>query len=179
MSKLVDENSVDIKNDNASFSTLLSSKLSAESTDAEINKRKNSRFYYSVGEHKLLLEQDIKAENLPQQTINNLPHSPSWCSGMVNVRGIIIPVVNMHEILNTANKIPKNKTKLLWLQYQEMAPIIFQIDRLPSIIDYNEYKIDSTINSSYNWVTHVISKDTEKIYVVNHKQLLTQIKNSQ
>lgn len=176
MTQLVIENdNVTGKNNDSSFSTALKQKLDSKESGKKANKTINNRFFYSINDLNFLLEQDIKAENLSQSKVYNLPLSPVWCSGIANVRGMIVPVVNMHIFLGIEKADPKNKSKLLWLQLENNAPIIFQIDKLPSIIDYNGYTINPASENSADWVTNTLTKGSEEISIVDHNQLFNKL----
>lgn len=141
---------------------------SSESVDAIAN----NRFYYSVGKLNLLLEQDVKAENLSLPKIYEIPHPPSWCSGIVNVRGNIVPVVNMHILLQTGENTSTKRSKLLLFQHNNLAPIIFQIDKLPSMINFDDYSKKTLTKNSANWMTQSFQHESNIIHEVNHIDLL-------
>ncbi len=159
-----------IKTDNAKTKIEVSVAAKEASVDTD------SRFFYAVGDYKVLLEQTIKAENLSQLKIYKLPHSPEWCSGLINVRGIIVPVVNMHIILQTGGQASK-KSKLLLLQHQHIAPIALQIDELPVMINFNEYSKDVMKNMP-EWSNTIFKNQSNFIYEIDHVTLLNQLKNS-
>ncbi len=135
----------------------------------------NNRFYYSVGKLNLLLEQDIKAENLSQPKIYEIPHPPSWCSGIVNVRGNIVPVVNMHILLKTGERTSTKHSKLLLFHHDSLSPIIFQIDKLPSMINFDNYTSKMLPDNSADWMTQLFQYESNIIYEVNHINLLKKL----
>jgi len=146
----------------------------SESAEALIS----HRFYYSVGKYNILLEQDVKAENLSQPKIYEIPYPPSWCSGIVNVRGNIIPVVNMHKLLNTEENISTKNSKLLLFQHDSLSPIIFQIDSLPSMINIDEYESKKLTKNAAHWMTGLFQHESNIIYQTNHINLLKNIINN-
>ncbi len=139
----------------------------------------NYRFYYSVGSFNILLEQDIKAENLSLDKIYELPHPASWCVGIVNVRGIIVPVVDMNILLETTQKTATKKSKHLLLQHEDFSPIVLQIDELPTMIDFDNYSIEETIKEATekppSWSIKHLQYESNIIHEVNHKDLLKQL----
>lgn len=139
----------------------------------------NYRFYYSVDSFNILLEQDIKAENLSLDKIYELPYPPSWCIGIVNVRGIIVPVVDMNILLETTPKTATRKTKHLLLQHEDFSPIVLQINKLPTMIDFDNYnigKISEKINEKPpGWSIKQLRYESNIIHEVKHKELLKQL----
>jgi len=146
----------------------------SEATEAVIS----HRFYYTVGKYNILLEQDIKAENLSQPKIYEIPYPPSWCSGIVNVRGNIIPVVNMHTLLKTEESISTKNSKLLLFQHDSLSPIIFQIDSLPSMINFDEYTSKKLATDAAHWMTGSFQHESNIIYQTDHINLLKNIINN-
>ena len=139
----------------------------------------NNRFYYSVGDLNFLVEKDLKVENLSQMTINKVPLAPEWCSGITSVRGVIIPVVNMHLLLKNELKTIKNKQSkkpyLLMVEHKNHAPIILQIDKLPEIINIKDYTYSRSENNSPNWQGKTWKNSTNKLFEINHDILFSTI----
>lgn len=160
-----------------SFSSQLESKSELSASDQKVIENRNNRFFYCVAGLNILLEQDINAENLSQPKVYNLPHSPEWCTGIVNVRGNIIPILNVHVLLQTGVDMPVNKSKLLLFKHKKIAPIIFQIDQLPSMIDFDDYTISTNPNNSPHWMKKTFKSKSNIIHEVNHFDLLKTLNN--
>ncbi len=167
-------------NEQSSYTSILNSALNSK-------KRKryndaNNRFFYSVGDINFLFETDLKVENLSGITINKVPHAPEWCSGIISIRGVIIPVVNMHTLLKDELKKLKNKNKpnkkpfLLMVEHNNHAPIILQIDKLPEIINIKDYTYSRSANNSPNWQGKTWKNSTNKLFEINHDMLFNTIK---
>jgi len=166
----------------SSYTSILNSALN--STKRKRYNDASNRFFYSVGNLNFLFEKDLKVENLPEMTINKIPHAPEWCSGIISVRGVIIPVVNMHIFLKdelekskhkTKNK-QNNKTYLLMVEHSNHAPIILQIDKLPEIINIKDYTYLKSANNSPNWQVKTWKNSTNKLFEINHDILINTIK---
>ena len=89
-------------------------------------------FSYQVADYWLLLEPVIRAEIISAERIHPVPFAPVWCKGLVSLRGELFPVIDMHQIL--LNKPASNKQYLLWLQYEQFAPVVISSDALPKQI---------------------------------------------
>ena len=127
--------------ESSSFTSNLNTEIGfRRSTNA---KRLLSRFFYSIGPHNILLEKDAKVENLENLTINIIPHAPEWCTGIANVRGIIMPVVNMHIVLKTDIEQSLKKSKQMLVEQKNLSPIIFTIDKLPEMISLEDVDVFS------------------------------------
>lgn len=159
------------------FSKATNSKDDSKKPADAVIELKNNRFYYSVASFNILLEKDIKAENLSNPHVYALPHSPAWCSGIVNVRGNIIPVLNMHTFLKTGIKVPINKSKLLLFKHSNMTPIVFQIDKLPAMIDFDDYAIATNSVDLPQWINKSFKEGSNLIHEVDHSNLLNLLNN--
>lgn len=52
-----------------------------------------------VGNLGMLVPHDCGGELLEEARIHPLPRTPSWCRGLINLRGQLIPVFDLHERL--------------------------------------------------------------------------------
>jgi len=62
------------------------------------------RFGYSIGYFKFVLEKTMITEVVIEPTIYPIPNSPLWLQGMINLRGNILPVIDLSETLSTSLK---------------------------------------------------------------------------
>jgi len=168
-----------------SYTSILN--LAIDSNKQKKATHKINRFFYSVGEHSFLFEQSLKVENVSLSAINNIPHTPEWCTGIVSVRGVIMPIVNMRLILknefkkvknkNIDNNKGGNKTYYLMVEHKQHAPIILQIDALPEMINIKDFTYSKPLKSLPNWIEKTWKNTTSKLFEVNHDKLFNTIKN--
>ncbi|CAA6800496.1 MAG: Unknown protein [uncultured Thiotrichaceae bacterium] len=140
---------------------------------------KKYRFFYTVGLFKFLLEDDIKVENLHEHTINAMPYAPEWCSGVISVRGVIMPVVNMHAFLKTGIDASPKKNKLIILDHRNHSPIALMIDRLPEVMFKDDYVIEKSPDKSPSWLANIMKNKTVTVYEVDHSELLKKLRYTQ
>ncbi len=152
----------------SSFISSLNSKIGLSNKPSNEATR---RFYYTIGEFNILIEADLKVENLTELIINKVPNIPAWCSGIVSVRGVIMPVINMHNFLDTKKQNTANDNYMM-LEHKDYAPIIFITDNLPSMVKLDKYSKRKHIENTPNWVKHRLSDGRTSIFDANHSQLL-------
>ncbi|MEB8433721.1 chemotaxis protein CheW [Cocleimonas sp. KMM 6892] len=152
--------------------------------DAELN---DKQFYYSSGSNYFLLEKNLKAETIKNMPINQIPFTPNWFMGIVNIRGIIMPVINIQQFVNfqtnavsqdnsDSDETQQNESYLLKLEHQNHSPIVFKVDSLPRQISINKVKKRTKINNKPVWMLNTLDNDTNSIIEIDHHQLLSQIK---
>ena len=147
------------------------------SSTAKVSRRfdsKKNQFYYSVGTYNILLEQDTKVENLTDIKINKIPHTPEWCSGITNVRGVIMPVVNMRRFLNIKEE---TNSHMIMLEHHQYKPIIFLIDHLPNSIQTDDCVIDEATAEMPKWVLKTLKNGSDTIYEVDHSKILDELRH--
>jgi twitching motility protein PilI len=60
-----------------------------------------SRFGFRIGQLRLLIQTGTLSEVITQTPIYPIPNVPSWFVGVINLRGNLIPVFNLHLLLET------------------------------------------------------------------------------
>ena len=66
--------------------------------------RPYTRYGYKISDMNFLVPEGTVSEVLQNQNIFMLPNSPVWIEGLINIRGNIIPVMNMGKILKSVKK---------------------------------------------------------------------------
>ncbi len=164
-----------------SYTSILNSAI-----DSTLQKKnivtKIDRFFYSVGDYNFLFEEDLKLENIPQKTINQVPHAPEWCLGIISVRNEIMPVVDMHIILRDElkQKLDKDYSKnfcLLMIKHEHHMPIIIKVDKLPRVANIKEYNPLIVEENSPKWLGKAWENSTNKLYEVDHNKLFNTLRS--
>lgn len=93
----------------------------------------NLRFGFRLGEISFLINKFTICEVVKRPTIYSMPNTPSWIQGLINLRGILVPVFDIKKQLNQTND-DKNSDILLVIDKGERAFATY-IDALPNSID--------------------------------------------
>jgi len=62
------------------------------------------RFGYSIGYFNFVLEKTLVSEIVIEPTIFPVPNGPRWLPGMINLRGNILPVIDLTHMIGTRLK---------------------------------------------------------------------------
>ncbi len=168
-----------------SFSSSLKSAIDFSALEPDKKDLPINRYYYKVGNYNLLLEQKIKAENLGNLKINQVPFMPDWHQGIVSVRGNVVPVIDIHQYItaktdiNTNNVERPKKTYHMMLEHNGFSPIIFTIDELPKLVNFKPYKKIRTSKKIPKWMVQNHKNNESTIMQVNHRKLLNDLINDQ
>jgi len=107
--------------------------------------RPYTRYGYTISNMNFLVPEDTVSEIIQDTNIFDLPNSPPWIEGLINLRGNIIPVMNLDKFLKSFNN--NKATKILVLNNSdEKKSIAIIINELPVSLELNESK---TTTSNY------------------------------
>lgn len=90
------------------------------------------RFGFHVGQLRLLIKPGTRSEVTMQADICALPNVPPWFLGVINLRGNMIPVFDVHQLLHIDDSRRQRRNVLLLDQGSETVAI--PIDNLPQSV---------------------------------------------
>lgn len=88
-------------------------------------------FGFRVGSLGFLVSADLYCEVLEQAQVNPLPNTQVWFCGLLNLRGNLVPVIDLHRLLGEDVADPK-KRRLFTIDKGEKAVALW-IDGLPEV----------------------------------------------
>ncbi|WP_017756811.1 chemotaxis protein CheW [Calidifontibacillus oryziterrae] len=83
-------------------------------------------------------------EIIRMQTISNVPGVKDYIPGMINLRGKIIPVIDLHKRYNMSDLEITKKTRMVIVQ-NEGEDIGLIVDEVTMVIDVEEKDIEQTL----------------------------------
>ena len=96
-----------------------------------------SRFYaLTIDKLKLLIDEHISCELLEESDIYTIPQTTEWIKGVVNVRGDVVPIIDLKNIVTGENQELNNKNKIIIINI-ENGPFGLYLDQLPTIISFD------------------------------------------
>ncbi len=99
--------------------------------------RPDTRYGYRIGNLHFLVPEKTVSEIIQSPSIFTLPNAPVWVEGLMNVRGSIVPVMNLGKLIKNENH--NNKQQVLVLNKVNMtSAIALIIDGLPQSLVYEE-----------------------------------------
>lgn len=105
----------------------------------ENSERAYTRYGYQISNMNFLVPENTVSEVIQNPNIFNLPNSPSWIEGLINIRGNIIPVMNVGKYLKSKTK--EKYTNILVLDKSDNEnAIAIMIKDLPISLEINDSK---------------------------------------
>lgn len=99
--------------------------------------------------------------------IIELPNTPSYIEGIMNLRGDIIPIINLHNKLGFCSKEPDDKSRIINVKISDMI-IGFLVDEVLQVIDISNSDMSPTpkiIGNDKKYIS-AISKVNNEISVI-------------
>lgn len=100
--------------------------------------------------------------------ITRVPHAPYYVEGVINLRGEIIPVINLRSRLNLDSMEITHDTRIIITKYDEMI-VGLLVDSSSEVIKLDEIQLEDAPNISEN-ISHNnikgIGKDQERIIIL-------------
>ncbi len=111
--------------------------------------------------------------------IRKIPHTPSTIKGVINLRGEIIPVVDIREIFSMKTKDYDSKTCIIIIEYnKDIVGLI--VDEVNEVLDIHSKNLSKPPNASFKYNNEYIKYvtiNTEKSkLMLDAEKLLFEIK---
>jgi len=90
------------------------------------------RYGFRAGNTGLIIDANRGSEVINEFALCAIPNTPAWFSGMINLRGNMVPVFNLNELFGTGDKDHDQQRILIMGEGDEAAGIL--IDRLPQVL---------------------------------------------
>ncbi|HHW49218.1 MAG TPA: purine-binding chemotaxis protein CheW [Clostridiaceae bacterium] len=107
--------------------------------------------------------------------VASLPEMPEYIHGIINLRGIEVPVVNLNEKFKLGVSEINKKTKILITQVEDMH-IGFAVNDVYEILKFTEEEIDSVprglLDKSNSYLKYIAKRGEKLISVVDLSKVL-------
>lgn len=142
--------------------------------------RPYTRYGYKVSEMNFLVPEMVVSEVIQEPNIFNLPNSPYWIEGLVNIRGNIVPVMNIGKFLKQASA--EKVSKILVINSANDEPAIAVIiEDLPTSLEINDTKTSASKypNELQSFVSDGFKQNNEEWVEFNPQKLFKQLANKE
>lgn len=140
-------------------------------------------FEFDIGPITLMVKHEIHCEYLQSPKISSLPLMPAWMTGLVNIRGALVPVFHLHQMLGfETNRDAQQATiRVLVMDRSEDAGALL-IDSPPRVVRHTDDAWTDPVNAPAQLrgiVTHAVNSNGRECYVVHHRELFESLFNIQ
>ncbi|MFK8011397.1 MAG: chemotaxis protein CheW [Marinicellaceae bacterium] len=149
----------------------LNYKLDIESKLEEKQYEKNIRYSFNLGNIGFILPKELICELIENPTFTYIPKMPKIVLGLCNVRGNLVPVINLHNYFKL--EIQLNKFLLVMGQGQNAVGVL--LDVLPFSVDEDEldeiHNIPSLPGNLDQFVFKAFHNNDSILIEYNHEEL--------
>ncbi|MEE9551948.1 MAG: chemotaxis protein CheW [Gammaproteobacteria bacterium] len=133
--------------------------IAAQTSKAE----EQLRYGFRTGDIGLIMDEALGSEIVNNIPICSIPDTPPWFSGVVNLRGNIVPIFDLKMIFNSNEKTNLQKILLIGKE-SKVAGIL--IDELPQALPDLDYTTDlSSVPPILNECLRSVYKQNENIWL--------------
>jgi len=131
---------------------------------------------FSVGKAKLAMDIMKIREILKFQDVTELPGTPEFVEGVIDLRGLIIPIIDLRKRLGISDKEYDKKTRILVaiISGQIVGLIVDEVHEVIRLTE-DEIKPPPKISGSFSatYIAGICDKDKEIIIILNYDKLMS------
>jgi purine-binding chemotaxis protein CheW len=131
---------------------------------------------FCIGNEKFALTTDEVKSIEELQEIIPVPRAPDYIAGLINLRGAVIPVMDVRKRLRTGNVENGRDTVILVVEHQDES-IGLIVDRVESVdqvvFDVKPVPAEIAAGGSGRFYQSVLETGKEKITIINKDNLLS------
>ncbi len=120
---------------------------------------------FKFGEHEYAIEISIVEMIVEKSQITPVPNSKSFIKGVMNLRGRIVPVIDLRKVLNLDDYEEKKDENIIVTKI-EGTEIGFLVDGVTEVMWVNPNEIDSTIKVEESKYFKGVVKKGERLLVL-------------
>jgi len=126
---------------------------------------------FKLGEEHFAVETDRVQSINDMMGITVVPKAPSYIKGLINLRGSIKSLVDIHLLLNLESN--NEQSNIIILKVKEEEEIGISVDEVEEVLDIDERNIQKMDNSQVNqYVKGIVNQDGRLLTIIDIDNLL-------
>ena len=137
--------------------------------------------FFNLGDEKFAINSQWIKEIVDYDKITNIPNSSDLIMGVINIRGDIIPVIDMLARFNTGNTQIKNRTSFVLIEVLNktkgtyttisiMVDLVLEVEEIEEVDILDAPKFGTKIDSLY--IENIIDYENKHIMALNIDNIL-------
>ena len=127
---------------------------------------------FKLGEEHFAVETEKIQSINDMMTITEVPKSPDYIKGLINLRGSIKSLVDINLLLNINSENKKNNIIILKLYEEEIGISVDEVEEVIEVDESNIQKLPS--NNTENYIKGIINLNGKLFTVIEIEKLLNQ-----
>jgi CheW-like domain. len=141
-------------------------------------KESNKYVVFQIGDQEFGV--DIHKVSIIEKYMNitRVPNTPDYIKGVVNLRGEIIPVMDLRTKFGLPEKVPDEETRIIMLKINDITLGVI-VDSVAEVVDFTEEEMGSitsiTNDRSMDYVVGIGRIGDRLITVLNIEKLISEL----
>lgn len=102
----------------------------------------------NIGEEQYGIDISFIDNIVRMQSITRVPHVQNYFTGVINIRGEVVPVMSLRVKMGLEADEYTNKTRIIIVKLENNAPIGLIVDEVKEVVTLDERSIDEVIRDS-------------------------------
>lgn len=94
---------------------------------------------------------------LRMQRITRVPNTPDYIKGVINLRGEIVPIMNLRLKMGLEEVEETKATRIIIVKMDQIGKLGFIVDCVKEVISLEEEQMESIIHDSKDEMTHFVN----------------------
>ena len=119
-----------------------------------------------IGKEEFLLPIEVTNEIIMMNQLTFVPRAPKFIEGVINLRGTILPAINLRKMMGLTNEVPTLASRIIVAHYEEVM-IGLIVDGITYVISLNEDQLQQQTLPSRGNGSELISTISKRGNQVN------------
>jgi len=118
---------------------------------------------------------------LRMQRITRVPNVPVYVKGVINLRGEIVPIINLRSKMGLEEIEETKATRIIIIKMEQVGKVGFIVDCVKEVVSISEEQVESIKHDSKDDSTHFVSavgKEADSIFSLLDLNAVVLDKNS-
>jgi purine-binding chemotaxis protein CheW len=128
----------------------------------------------------MAIEVSLVESIIKYQTITKIPHAPGHVIGITNLRGNIVPVIDLKTRLGISQSERDDDTRIIVASVQE-SKVGMVVDAVTQVVDIEENQVEATpqINSSIDteYIKGIVKIEESLVLLLDLEKVLFELSN--
>ncbi|MBF7081992.1 purine-binding chemotaxis protein CheW [Desulfallas sp. Bu1-1] len=131
---------------------------------------------FSITEQYFGIDISSVSEIIRLEKITPIPQAPVYVEGVINIRGRVIPVINLHELFNVqlGERSDSNRVVIVEVGGQKFGLIVEAVYEVRKISPDMIHPAPTAISLNQNYLEGIILDGENLIVLINLKKLLSE-----
>ncbi len=94
---------------------------------------------------------------LRMQRITRVPNVPSYVKGVINLRGEIVPIINLRAKMGLEEIEETKATRIIIIKMEQVGKVGFIVDCVKEVVSISEEQVESMKYDSLDEATHYVT----------------------